>query len=115
MKKKDYLTLFIITTVLVLLSGACLFVVTTLDDVSDSYASSAEHSKGIINKIKSGEQPFTEEQVIKLFSNDIEESYSIQSLLDSYGEMMEAFAYLIIVLAVFQGYIIVTRYYKNNG
>lgn len=115
MKKKDYLILFVITTALILQSGACLLVVTTLDDVSDSYASTAEHSEQIINKIKSGDQPFTEEQVIKLFSNEIDESNSIESLLNSYGEMMEAFAYLLIVLALFQGYIIVTRYYKNNG
>ncbi len=113
MKKKDFITLFAITTLLLVLSVACLYVVTTLTDVSDTYKSTAEHSKTIIDKIKSGNQPLTDAQVITLFSNDIKEGNSIRSLLNSYKEMMEAFAWLVITLAIFQGYIIISRYYKK--
>ena len=115
MNKKEFI--FLLATVVILLAVAifCLFVDSVFKDAAVAHATTSELYNSINNKIISGEMPLTDDQIIKLFSNEADESKSIQELIVSFREMLEALAYLIITLALLQGYTIINGWRKRNG
>ena len=92
----------------------CLFFDGVLKDTVDAYMTTSESLNTVKNKITSEGSPLTDEQIIKLFSNDKNESQSVQELINSFRELLEALAYLIITLALLQGYTIIKAYRNNN-
>ncbi len=104
------------TMVLILLATAffCLFFDNVLKDTIDAYATTSESLNIVKSKIISGDMPLTNEQIIKLFANSEDDSKSVQDLINSIRELIEALAYLIITLAVLQGYTIIKIYRSNN-
>ena len=114
MNKKEFI--FLLVTVVILLATArfSLFVDSVFKEAADAHAATSESYISINNKILSGDMPLTDEQIIQLFSNNVDESKSVQELISSFREMLESLAYLIITLALLQGYFIIKGWRNKN-
>ena len=114
MNKKEFI--FLLSTVVILLVTAifCIFVDSVFKEAAISHATTSELLNSINDKIISGDMPLTDEEIIKLFSNEADRSKTTQELIASFREMLEALSYLIITLALLQGFTIIKGWRNKN-
>ena len=114
MNKKEFILLITITVILITTAIFCLFADSVFKEVAVAHAATSETFDSISNKIISGDKPLTDEQIIKLFSNEANKSESIQELIYNISEMIDSLAYFLITLALLQGCIIINGWRNKN-
>ena len=99
MNKKEFILLLATIVILIATAIFCLFVDSVFKEVAVAHAATSETFDSISNKIILGNKSLTDEQIIKLFSNEADKSKSIQELINNISEMLDALAYFLITIA----------------
>jgi predicted PurR-regulated permease PerM len=115
MTKKDSLILLSLSGALLLMSAFVLFAFGSSNDIVESYKTTNNKSQELIAIIKSGEKPISNEQVIEVIKNDINESKLVSSTFSSIAKAIRSFAYFVIALVFIQGFIVIKLYRKGTS